>query len=121
MSSKFQFDQTRFNNAIDSIEGLRDLIYEFGDSFYDSLSNAGEVLGHDKDFGLNANQVLQQQRLLFRQATHALGQVADAVPQQLQSQQRYIKTGQQKVLDSVHDVGSHQAEGLPGTGKPGRY
>jgi hypothetical protein len=120
MSNKFESDPTRFNEAIGRIEGLRDLIYGFGDNFYESLSNAGEILGHDQ-FGSTSGRVLQEQRLLLRQATHALGQVADAVPQQLRSQQRYIKNGQQKVIDTLHDAGSHQAEALPETGKPGRY
>jgi hypothetical protein len=120
MSEKFQSDPTRFREAIARIEGLRDLIYGFGDNFYESLSGAGEILGHDS-FGSTAGQVLQDQRLLFRQATHAVGQVADAVPYQLKSQQRYITNAQQKVFDTLHDAGSRQAEGLPETGKPGRY
>lgn len=120
MSNTFESDPARFNEAIGRIEDLRDLIYEFGANFSNGLSNAWEILGHD-EFGSTAGQVLDQQQLLLEQATHALGQVADAVPEQLKKQQQYIKDGQQKVLDSVHDAGSYQAGGLPETGPHGRY
>jgi hypothetical protein len=117
MSEKFQADPARAQEALASMEGLRDLIYGFAETFYDSLDNAGEVLGHD-EFGRTAGRVLQGQRLQLHQAVHALGQVADAVPHMLKSQQRYVEKSQSGVIDAIHDVGSYQGEGLPkGGGK----
>jgi hypothetical protein len=117
MSEKFRADPARGREALASLEGLRDLIYGFAETFYDSLENAGEVLGHD-EFGRTAGRVLQSQRLQLQQAVHALGMVADAVPHMLRSQQRYAERAQMGVVDAIHDVGSYQGEGLPrGGGK----
>jgi hypothetical protein len=117
MSEKFQADPARAREALASMEGLRDLIYGFAEAFYDSLDNAGEVLGHD-EFGRTAGRVLQSQRLQLQQAVHALGQVTDAVPHMLRSQQRYAEKAQLGVIDAIHDSGAYQGEGVPkGGGK----
>jgi hypothetical protein len=121
MSNTFESDPTRFNEAIGRIKDLGDLIDGFRNNFSNALSNAREILGHDQ-FGSTARQVLEQQQQLLEQATDALSRVAGAVPRELGLQQEYIKYAQQKVRDSIHDAGSsYQAEGLPETGKPGRY
>jgi hypothetical protein len=121
MTEKFRADPARAREALASMEGLRDLIYGFADTFYDSLENAGEVLGHD-EFGRTAGRVLQTQRLQLQQGVHALGQVADAVPHMLRSQQKYVEKSQMGVLDAIHDSGAYQGEGLPRTGgKSGKY
>ena len=116
MTDKFRADPARANDALASMEGLRDLVYGFADTFYDNLENAGEILGHD-EFGRTAGRALQSQRLQLHQAVHALGQVIDAVPHMLRSQQRYVQKSQQGVLDAIHDSGAIQGE--HGTGGKG--
>jgi hypothetical protein len=112
MSEKFRADPARTTEALESIEGLRDLIYGWAETFYDSLEDAGRVLGHD-EFGRAAFQSLHEQRLQLHQAVRALGQVTDSVPHMLRSQQRFTRKAQLGVIDSIHDVGAHQGEGVP--------
>jgi hypothetical protein len=115
MSDKFQKDQGRSDEAVASMEGLSDLIAGWGNTFYDALSGAPKVLGFD-DFGKNAWHQLNSQILLFQKAILALSQCAGAVPQKLKEQSTLTDRAQQKVVDSIHDLGGYNSEGLPGKG-----
>jgi hypothetical protein len=115
MSEKFQADQARARAAVQRIEGLGTFISEMGERFIEGLSNSSEILGYD-EFGREAGEQLRSQKLQLHQVVMALNEVAGAVPEMLNSQQRYVGRSQAKVLDSIHDFGAHQGAGVPGKG-----
>jgi hypothetical protein len=115
MSDKFQADPARAKAAIEKIEGLGDLINGMGERFLDGLSNAGDILGHDK-FGRTAFTQLNNQKLQLHQVVMALGRVAEGFPEALRLQSQYVEKSQRGVVDAIHEYGSYQGEGLPGKG-----
>ncbi|WP_329247174.1 hypothetical protein OG417_53040 [Actinoallomurus sp. NBC_01490] len=115
MSDKFQADPARAKAAIEKIEGLGHLINGIGERFVDGLSNAGDVLGHDK-FGRTAFTQLNNQKLQLHQVIIALGRVADGFPEALNLQSKYTQKTQAGVVDAINEYGSYQGEGLPGRG-----
>jgi hypothetical protein len=115
MSEKFRADPARANAAVAKIDGLSEMIIGFGDRFLDGLSNAGEILGHD-EFGLAAGRQLRNQALQLHDGTLALGQVTDAVPVMLRSQQAKVGKAQTDAIGAISDFGVYQGEGLPGKG-----
>ncbi|MGH3382935.1 MAG: hypothetical protein ACRDP6_50230 [Actinoallomurus sp.] len=120
MTDKFRADPARADEAVASMEGLRDLVYDMFSRLDDSLENGQKILGHD-EFGISAGRQLAQQRLQLHQAGMALAQVFGAVPEMLRSQQRYVKKSQLGVIDAIHQSGAGQGE-MPGKGgKSGKY
>jgi hypothetical protein len=115
MSEKFQADQARSRLAVEKIEGLGTFISEMGERFIESLSNSSEILGYD-EFGREAGEQLRSQKLQLHGVVTALYQVAEAVPEMLRSQQRYVGNSQAKVLESINDFSAYQGEGVPGKG-----
>ena len=115
MSEKFQADPARMNVAVGKIDALSALIIGMGERFLDSLDNAGEILGHD-EFGRAAGQQLRQQAFQIHDGVLAFGQVTDAVPVMLRTQQRKVGKAQTDATDLIGDFGVYQGEGVPGKG-----
>jgi hypothetical protein len=115
MSEKFRADPGRANAAVAKIDSLSEMIIGWGDEFFDSLSNAGEILGHD-EFGLAAGRQLYNQGLQIHDGVLAFGQVTDSVPVMLRSQQAKVGKAQTDVIGVISEAGAHQGEGLPGKG-----
>jgi hypothetical protein len=117
MSEKFRADPARANAAVAKIDSLSELIIGWGDEFLDSLSNAGEILGHD-EFGLAAGRQIQSQALQIQEGVSAFGQVTDAVPVMLRSQQAKVGKVQTDAIGFISDFGVYQGEGIPGKSGP---
>jgi hypothetical protein len=115
MSEKFRADPGRANAAVAKIDGLSEMIIGWGDEFLDSLSNVGEILGHD-EFGLAAGRQLHNQALQIQEGVQAFGQVTDAVPVMLRSQQAKVGKAQTDAIGFISDFGVYQGEGIPGKG-----
>jgi hypothetical protein len=113
MSEKFQADPARANAAVGKIDDLSKLIIGMGERFLDGLSGAGEILGHD-EFGRSAGRQLNKQALQIHDGVLAFGQVTDAVPVMLRSQQRKVKKAQGDASGLIGDFGASQGEGSAG-------
>jgi hypothetical protein len=115
MSEKFQADPARMNAAVGKIDALSSLIIGMGERFLDGLSGAGEILGHD-EFGRTAGRQLHEQALQLHDGVLAFGQVTDAVPVMLRSQQRTAGKAQTDATQLISGFGVYQGEGVPGKG-----
>ncbi|MDN3354816.1 hypothetical protein [Actinomadura sp. DC4] len=115
MSEKFRADPARANAAVAKIDDLSKLIIGFGDQFLDSFDNASEILGHD-EFGRAAGRQLFNQTTQIHEGVLAFGQVTDAVPLMLRSQQAKVGKAQTDAIGAISEFGVYQGEGLPGKG-----